>query len=222
MGFDLSTIRRSLKRQFGMTFLELARQRRLREGFTTIAEGGKLIEAQIDAGFSSSSAFRASFARLLGRAPGALDSDPILFADWVTTPLGDMISVCSASHLHLLEFVERKALKAELAKLDRMTKGRIGIAQTAPNKQIKAELAAFFAGTSADFATPIAYHGSPFTQSVWDELRQIPAGVTRSYSDIAARIGRPAATRAVARANGANLIDIVLYHASGSLVLMGR
>lgn len=210
MGFDLSTIRRSFKRQFGMTFLELARQRRLRDGFSTISQGGKVIEAQIDAGFASASAFRASFTQLLGRAPGSLDSDPILFSDWVATPLGDMISVCSKSHLHLLEFVDRKALKTELAKLDTFAKGRIGVGQTGPGAQIKAELAAFFDGTRAEFSTPLAYHGSAFTQSVWHELRRIPAGVTRSYSDIAARIGRPTATRAVARANGANQIALIV------------
>ena len=210
MGFDLSTIRRSFKRQFGMTFLELARQRRLREGFSTLSDGGKVIEAQIDAGFNSASAFRASFAQLLGRAPGTLDDTPMLFADWVQTPLGDMISVSSASQLHLLEFVDRKALRTELAKLDRLAKGKIGIGQTEPGQQIKLELDAFFDGRSATFTTPLAYHGSPFTQSVWDQLRQIPAGVTRSYSDIAARIGRPSAVRAVARANGANQIAIVV------------
>lgn len=210
MGFDLSTIRRSFKRQFGMTFLELARQRRLRDGFSTMSDGGKVIEAQIDAGFESASAFRASFTQLLGRAPGTLDPDPMLFADWVATPLGDMISVCSKSHLHLLEFVDRKALKAELARLQKLAKGKIGIGKTDPGAQIKAELAAFFEGTSAAFATPLAFHGSPFTQSVWDALRLIPAGVTRSYSEIAASIGRPTATRAVARANGANQIALVV------------
>ena len=210
MGLDLSTIRRSFKRQFGMTFLELARQRRLRDGFSTISNGGKVIEAQMDAGFESASAFRAAFARLLGRAPGTLDREPILFADWVSTPLGDMVSVCSKSQLHLLEFVDRKALKTELSKLENFAKGRIGVGKTAPGEQIKAELQTFFDGTGADFATPLAFHGSAFTQSVWDELRRIPAGVTRSYSDIAARIGRPTATRAVARANGANQIALVV------------
>lgn len=86
MGLDLSTVRRSFKRQFGITFLEMARQRRLREGFETIADGGKIIEAQIDAPFESASAFRTSFARLLERAPGNFDPDPILFVDWITTP----------------------------------------------------------------------------------------------------------------------------------------
>lgn len=210
MGFDPSTIRRSFKRQFGMTFLEMARQRRLRDGFETIVDGGKIIEAQIDAGFSSASAFRAAFAKLLGKAPGRLDSDPILFADWIPTPLGDMIAVTSQSELHLLEFADRKALRTELAKLDKVAKGRIGIGKTTPSRQIASELTAFFEGTLTGFETPLAYHGSAFTKSVWDALRDIPAGETRSYSQIAETIDRPTAVRAVARANGANQIALVI------------
>lgn len=210
MGFDLSTIRRSFKRQFGMTFLEMARQRRLRDGFETISNGGKIIEAQLDAGFASASAFRAAFAKLLGQAPGSLDTNPLLFADWISTPLGDMICVTSRSQLHLLEFVDRKALATELGKLGKHAHGRIGIGKTDMSHQITAELAAFFDGTSADFQTPLAYHGPEFTRQVWDELKRIPAGQTRSYSEIANTIGRPSATRAVARANGANQIALVI------------
>jgi AraC family transcriptional regulator, regulatory protein of adaptative response / methylated-DNA-[protein]-cysteine methyltransferase len=210
LGFDLSTVRRSFKRQFGMTFLEMARQRRLRDGFETMSDGGKVIDAQLDAGFESASAFRASFSKLLGRAPGRLDSTPILFADWIETPLGSMITVCSNSQMHLLEFVDRKALKSELAKLDALAKGKVGIGRTQPGAQIKSELDQFFDGVSSNFSTPLAYGGSAFAQSVWDELRQIPPGQTRSYSEIAKRIGRPSATRAVARANGANQIALVV------------
>jgi AraC family transcriptional regulator, regulatory protein of adaptative response / methylated-DNA-[protein]-cysteine methyltransferase len=210
LGFDLSTVRRSFKRQFGMTFLEMARQRRLRDGFETIADGGRVIDAQLAAGFESASAFRAAFAKLLGRAPGALDSSPMLFADWVETPLGSMVTVCTASQMLLLEFADRKALKTEIGKLDTMAKGRIGIGKTLPGEQIRAELKAFFDGVSAQFSTPLAYSGSAFERSVWDELRRIPPGETRSYSEIAKRIGRPSATRAVARANGGNQISLVV------------
>ncbi len=210
LGFDLSTVRRSFKRQFGMTFLEMARQRRLRDGFETISDGGKIIDAQLDAGFESASAFRASFSKLLGRAPGRLDSTPMLFADWIETPLGSMITICSKSQMHLLEFVDRKALKSELAKLDAFAKGRIGIGKTQAGEQIKSELAQFFDGDFTSFSTPLAYGGSAFAQSVWDELRLIPPGQTRSYSEIAKRIGRPSATRAVAGANGANQIALVV------------
>ncbi|UYV37850.1 trifunctional transcriptional activator/DNA repair protein Ada/methylated-DNA--[protein]-cysteine S-methyltransferase [Rhodobacteraceae bacterium D3-12] len=210
MGFDLSTVRRSFKRQFGMTFLEIARQRRLRDGFTTIADGGKVIDAQLDAGYASPSAFRAAFARLLGRAPGRLHPDPLLFADWISTPLGDMISLSSPSRLYLLEFHDRKALSRELARLDTSVKGRLGIGTTAPGEQIKHELSAYFSGQSAAFKTPLAYTGSGFAQSVWDALRHIPPGTTTSYGDLARALGRPSATRAVARANGANQLALIV------------
>lgn len=210
LGYDLSTVRRSFKRQYGMTFLEMARLRRLRDGFTTLSEGGKVIDAQLEAGFDSASAFRAAFASLLGRAPGTFSKEPLLWADWIATPLGDMISVSSRTHLHLLEFIDRKALKSELARLDKQVKSRIGIGDTDPGQQIRAELATYFAGKGAGFQTPLAYAGSPFAALVWDALRQIPAGTTRSYSQLAQSIGRPDAVRAVARANGANQLALIV------------
>jgi AraC family transcriptional regulator, regulatory protein of adaptative response / methylated-DNA-[protein]-cysteine methyltransferase len=210
MGFDLSTVRRSFKRQFGMTFLEMARQRRLRDGFETLANGGAVIESQLEAGFDSASAFRAAFLKLLGKAPGTMSTDPLLFADWVPTPLGDMVAVTSKSQLHLLEFIDRQALPKELERLNNFAKGRLGIGRTQPAEQVKEELSAFFQGVSAGFQTPLAYHGSDFSGAVWDALREIPAGTTRSYSDLAASIGRPSAVRAVARANGANQIALVI------------
>lgn len=210
MGLDLSTVRRAFKRHYGMTFLEMARHRRLREGFETLSEGGKVIAAQQDAGFQSASAFRAAFARVIGCAPGELSTKGMLLADWIGTPLGDMIAISSASHLHLLEFVERKALPTEVARLRARAKGDLGIGSYAPTEQIRAELTDFFAGKSATFRTPLALDGSAFTRAVWAELQQIPAGDTRSYGEIARRIGQPSAVRAVARANGANQIALII------------
>lgn len=210
MGLDVSTVRRSFRRQFGVTFLEIARQRRIREGFGTLARGGKVITAQHEAGFESPSAFRAAFARLLGQAPGKVPADALLLADWIRTPLGDMIAVCCRTHLHLLEFADRKALPTEIRRLAGGTKGGIGIGRHGPHASIETELETYFAGRSPVFETPLALHGSPFCRMVWEELRRIPPGTTRSYADIARSIGRPTATRAVARANGANQIALVI------------
>ncbi|KPA20188.1 Bifunctional transcriptional activator/DNA repair enzyme Ada [Shimia sp. SK013] len=210
MGFDLSTVRRSFKRQFGMTFLDMARQRRLREGFETLASGDNVIAAQHDASFDSPQAFRSAFARLMGCPPSALKAGGLLRVDWIPTTLGDMIAVSSASHLHLLEFVDRKALPRELARLRDFAKGDLGLGRYAPTDQIQSELAAFFNGASATFSTPMAMHGTAFTKDVWHALLTIPAGSTRSYSEIARDMGRPSATRAVARANGANQIAIAI------------
>lgn len=210
MGLDPSTVRRSFKRHFGMTFLEMARQRRLRDGFSTLSDGGKVIDAQVMAGFDSASAFRTAFAKLLGIAPSQFKPDALLSASWIDTPLGAMIAVCDNQFLHLLEFPERKALPSELKRLFESSKGSIGLGRTKITDQIERELGQYFNGNDAHFQTPLAYHGSAFTQQVWHALQTIPASQTRSYSQVAAQIGRPTASRAVARANGANQIALVV------------
>lgn len=210
MGLDASTVRRSFKRHFGMTFLEMARQRRLREGFTALSSGDPVIAAQIDAGFESASAFRAAFARLLGTSPGQFSRDALLQADWIETPLGSMIAVSCRHALHLLEFIDRKALPRELSKLQKSANCGIGFGRPDPTVQVAEELGRFFAGENAKFATPLALHGTDFEQQVWRELQQIPAGETRSYSQLAQDIGRPTAVRAVARANGTNQLALIV------------
>ena len=210
MGLDLSTVRRRFKRQFGMTFLEMARQRRLRAGFEELAQGAPVIEAQQQAAFESPSAFRRAFAGLLGMAPGALREGGQLVADWIATPLGDMLAVCSANQLHLLEFMDRRALPRELAALVKAVKGDLGLGRTPVTEQAERELDAYFTGGRDRFETPLAFHGSAFSRQVWTALCEIPAGETRSYADLAAAIGRPTAVRAVARANGANQISLMI------------
>jgi AraC family transcriptional regulator of adaptative response/methylated-DNA-[protein]-cysteine methyltransferase len=71
-------------------------------------------------------------------------------------------------------------------------------------------LAEYIAGRSKMPAPPMDIRGTPFQFAVWDQLRAIPAGETRSYSEIARRIGRPRAIRAVGSANGANPVSIII------------
>ncbi|PTQ09425.1 bifunctional transcriptional activator/DNA repair enzyme protein Ada [Sphingomonas oleivorans] len=209
-GFDPSTVRRSFKRHFGMTFLEMARLERLRRGFETIGDGGRVIDAQYEAGFESPSAFRTAFSRLIGQAPGRLAENALLQAHWLQTPLGTMIAVSDKRAIHLLEFADRKALSTELKRLFELSKGSLGVGKLAPHVTLEAQLADYFSGNSSVFTVPLALQGSDFTRSVWDVLREIPAGEVRSYSEIAQAIGKPMATRAVARANGANQIALII------------
>jgi methylated-DNA-[protein]-cysteine S-methyltransferase len=69
---------------------------------------------------------------------------------------------------------------------------------------------AYFAGRLERWDVPIAPSGTPFQLEVWRALREIPFGDTCSYRDLAHRIGRPAAVRAVGAANGRNPIPIVI------------
>ena len=65
-------------------------------------------------------------------------------------------------------------------------------------------------GKSLDENLPLDLRGTPFQMSVWKEMLKIPAGSTRSYAEVARRIGRPRAFRAVAQACGANPVPIVV------------
>ncbi len=69
---------------------------------------------------------------------------------------------------------------------------------------------AYFNGGELKCSFPLAPQGSDFQRQVWDALREIPAGQTRSYGDVARRIGRPTAVRAVAGAIGRNPIGILI------------
>ncbi|HRO14596.1 MAG TPA: trifunctional transcriptional activator/DNA repair protein Ada/methylated-DNA--[protein]-cysteine S-methyltransferase, partial [Paracoccus sp. (in: a-proteobacteria)] len=189
LGHDPSTVRRAFRRHYGMTFLELARQMRLREGVDRLRQGGAVIDAQLDAGFDSASGFREAFARLFGHPPQAMAAgQPGLSADWIDTPLGGMIAVADAHSLHLLEFVGRKALAQGLRHLSALAGGRIGLGRTAVTLETERQLARYFAGESAGFDLPLTLHGTDFHRQVWSELRRIRPGETISYAELAARI----------------------------------
>ncbi|QTP53908.1 methylated-DNA--[protein]-cysteine S-methyltransferase [Billgrantia sulfidoxydans] len=76
---------------------------------------------------------------------------------------------------------------------------------------IRQALEAYFDGDPSHLdAVPVATGGTEFQRLVWQALRRIPAGTTISYGELAARIGRPGASRAVGLANGANPVAIVV------------
>ena len=72
------------------------------------------------------------------------------------------------------------------------------------------QLDAYFAGTLTEFDVDVELAGTAFQQRVWAALRTIPYGQTRSYGEIAAQVGSPAAARAVGLANGRNPISIIV------------
>ena len=174
-----------------------------------LAAGASVNEAQLEAGYESDGGFRSAIAQLVGDCPARLRGRELLKADWIETPIGAMLAVADPHALHLLEFFDRKALPAELSRLRERTRSSISSGWAAPI-QIEAELRVYFDARPVIFSTVLARSGSAFAQCVWQELVAIPPGVTRSYAELAAALGRPSATRAVARANGANQIAIVV------------
>lgn len=175
-----------------------------------IREGNLVIDAQLSTGYEFSSGFRDAFSRIMGAAPTKLEQGHILKASWLDTPLGPMIAIADETVLYLLEFVDRRGLEREVERLRKKMKSAIIPGHTQSISFLENELKQYFEGSLIEFKTPLLYFGSPFQKRVWEELKKIPSGETRSYLEIAAAIGQPTACRAVANANGANQFAIII------------
>ncbi|MEV0223801.1 methylated-DNA--[protein]-cysteine S-methyltransferase [Streptomyces sp. NPDC050704] len=90
------------------------------------------------------------------------------------------------------------------------TFGTAGSPDDAPFAEAVEELRAYFAGELKDFSLQLSLHGTPFQRSVWEQLRRIPYGETRSYGELADALGNPKASRAVGLANGKNPLGIIV------------
>jgi AraC family transcriptional regulator of adaptative response/methylated-DNA-[protein]-cysteine methyltransferase len=210
LSVDASTARRQFKKRFGMTFVQYARARRMGIALKQIRAGNAVIDAQLSTGYESSSGFRDAFSRIMGAAPSLSGHQNILRASWIDTRLGPMIAIADETALYLLEFVDRRGLEREVERLRLRTKTAIIPGSTEPIRSIENELGRYFDGELTEFKTPLFLLGSPFQKEVWEQLTKIPPGRTSSYADIAAALGKPTAYRAVAQANGANQLAIVI------------
>ena len=121
-----------------------------------------------------------------------------------------MLAVADDEGLRLLEFGDRRALERELPIL-RQRLGKSVVPGDHPNlTATRKQLADYFAGKNLEFEIPLAPVGSEFQLRAWEVLRSIPVGQTRSYSWMAEQLGDPGARRAVGRANGMNMMAIII------------
>jgi len=211
LSVDASTARRQFKKRFGMTFVAYGRARRMGIAMKQIREGSAIIDTQLNMGYESGSGFRDAFSKIMGSSPKQLHKDStILKSSWIDTLLGPMLAISDESALYLLEFVDRRGLEREIERLRLKLKVAIVPGKTNPILSIEKELKAYFSGELKKFITPIHFLGSDFQKQVWQQLLLIPYGETRTYTDQAISIQKPSACRAVANANGANQLAIVI------------
>jgi|SRR5687767_4075661 len=118
------------------------------------------------------------------------------------SPVGPLLLAGDRDALHVLAFGVGSRPREIDASWQPDVQGVLG--------PIRKELDQYFAGRLKQFLTPVAFNGTPFQTTVWQELRRIPYGKTISYLDLAKRIKNPAAVRAVGMANGANPIAIIV------------
>ena len=126
------------------------------------------------------------------------------------TPLGDMLAGATGDSLCLLEFNDRGRPERQSKTVCELFGMPLLSGEHALFACLRQQLGRYFEGKRTDFDIPLAYPGTDFQRKVWRALQTIPYGQTRSYSEIARTIGKPAAARAVGGANGSNRIAIII------------
>ncbi|TAL72413.1 MAG: methylated-DNA--[protein]-cysteine S-methyltransferase [Rhodanobacter sp.] len=123
-----------------------------------------------------------------------------LYYDIMPSPLGPLTLV--ADDAGLCEICFESEHRPNTKDTWQRDAGRLAKART--------QLAEYFAGRRTVFDLPLHPRGTPFQLAVWEELLRIPFGITMSYGELAQRIGKPKAVRAVGAANGRNPIPIIV------------
>jgi AraC family transcriptional regulator of adaptative response/methylated-DNA-[protein]-cysteine methyltransferase len=209
-GVDPVRLRRWFKSNLDMTFHDYCRSLRVGQALSAISQGDTATGAAFDAGYESLSGFGDAVKQLAGGPPSVVAAGAPIMLSSIPTPLGTMIAGATEEALALLEFTDRRGIDGQMKALRARARRPILTGRTAIHGRLEVELAEYFNGAREHFETPLLAPGTPFQIKVWDALVAIPYGETRSYAEQAARVGNPEAVRAVARANGANRIAILI------------
>ena len=219
---DPARVRRWFKSNHGMTFHAYQRAHRLGLAMGQIQDGSDIMDTAFDHGYESLSGFRDAFERLFGDTPGRSRGSSLMVVTRVLTPLGPMLAGATDDGLCMLEFADRRMLETQIRRLTKLLDCSAAPGSNEYVEQASDELERYFEGELREFEVPLAVPGTDFQRAVWDALREIPYGETRSYADIARAVGRPSAVRAVGRTNGDNRLPIIIpchrvVRADGSL-----
>ncbi|MGG5886304.1 bifunctional DNA-binding transcriptional regulator/O6-methylguanine-DNA methyltransferase Ada [Falsiroseomonas sp. HC035] len=190
------------------SYAEGVRARRLH---AALAAGDRVAEAVAGAGFGSESRVYESPGRHLGMTPGAArrgGAGEVIHTAHADSAMGPLLVGATEAGICYIGFAEPpEALEGDLRA--RFPQARIAPAPDHLAASVQA-IAAFIAEPSAALALPLDLRGTAFQRRVWEALTRIPLGETRSYSGLAAELGQPAATRAVARACAQNPVALAV------------
>lgn len=204
-------LQRAFKRALGLSPRDYQREQRLASAKKLIAGGGRVTDAVFEAGYGSVSRFYEKAAARLGmrasdyRARG--EGQEIAWAVRAF-PIGRVLVAATRHGVCAVKLgASAPALERDLAEeFPRATRKRDTVALA---RYLDA-IGDYLAGDASLATLPLDVQGTVFQRRVWEELRRIPAGQTRTYSDLARAIGKPRAVRAVGSACGANPAALVI------------
>ncbi|WP_374619186.1 bifunctional DNA-binding transcriptional regulator/O6-methylguanine-DNA methyltransferase Ada [Pandoraea sp.] len=195
----------------GVTPRAYANARRAERVRDALPAAESVTSAFYDAGFNSNGRFYANADALLGMKPAAFraggQAESIRFAV-AQSALGALLVAATSRGLCAVSLGDDpEALVKELQ--DRFPKAELVGADAAFERWV-AQVVGFVESPRVGLSLPLDVRGTAFQQRVWEALRDVPAGQTASYAQIAARIGAPRAVRAVAQACAANTLAVVI------------
>jgi AraC family transcriptional regulator of adaptative response/methylated-DNA-[protein]-cysteine methyltransferase len=206
-GYSPAHFQRLFKRAVGLSPAAFVRALRMERAADALSGGGRVTDAVYEAGFGAPSRFYEASEGRLGMSPSAWrDGGRGVTIRWAVVPttLGPMLVAATEKGVCRLSFNEGEdALRR-----------RFPHAVLLPGDEaFAALLSQVIAAVEAPGDSrhiPLDVKGTAFQEAVWQELRRIPPGETRSYAQIAAAVGKPAAVRAAGSANGANNVAVLI------------
>ena len=206
-GYSPAHLQRLFKREIGLSPAAYHRALRRERAKDALSAGGSVTNAVYDAGYSGPSRFYDENKERFGMSPSAWRDggrDTVIRYAIASTSLGEMLvaatdkGVCRLSFGEGRDELERRFPNAELVE------GGAGFAAL-----LEQVIAAVEQPGNAPHI-PLDVKGTAFQEAVWQQLRKIPPGETRSYAQIAAAAGNPKAVRAAGSANGANSVAVLI------------
>ncbi len=207
VGYSATHFQRVFKRATGLSPAAYARALREERARDELSSGGRVTDAIYGAGFEAASRFYDSMQGRLGMTPSAWrDGGRGAIIRWavVQTSLGPMLVAATDKGVCRLSFAEGKAQLADRFPNAELRQGGADFAAL-----LKQVIDAVETPGAAN-EIPLDVKGTAFQEAIWQELRKIPLGETRSYSEIAAAVGKPRAVRAAGSANGANNVAVLI------------
>jgi AraC family transcriptional regulator of adaptative response/methylated-DNA-[protein]-cysteine methyltransferase len=209
-GLSPHHLQRTFKKVTGITPRQYAAACRLRQFKSKIKEGRGVTEALYESGYGSSSRLYESAARRLGMTPASYrrgGKGMNINYTVVGSPLGRLLVAATERGVCSVQFGERdEELEAALA--DEYPAARLSRDGAGLGDFVEA-LLRHLDGRESRLDLPLDVRATAFQSRVWEELRRIPYGETRSYAEVARNLGQPTATRAVARACATNPAALV-------------
>ncbi len=203
-------LRRWFKKNHQMSFQHFQRMLRINTAFSKMNKGQSVTITAFDVGFNSLSGFNESFRSIFGEAPTSSKNRTIIHITRFTTALGPMFACATSKGVCLLEFTNRRMLESEFRDLQKRLNAIILPGENPHLRQVQKEITEYFEGKREHFTVELHTPGTAFQQAVWTELKLVPYGETRTYKQLATALGNPSASRAVASANGANKVAIIV------------